>query len=425
MHKAFEEIRSYVEGLEVIDTHEHLFAFEKDRDMHTDVLKEYLLHYFNRDLVSAGLPPADLEKVMNPDLPLMDRWDLVEPFWQDARNTGYGRALDLTAKGLYDIDGVNRSTIEALNEAFLQSLKPGHYQKVLKDKCKIRTSLLTCCGESDQTFFRNMYFTDNLIFPQTKGFVQSLERESGVSIRSMQDWLDACDAAIEKSLERGAVGLKSGLAYRRAIRYERVTWNNAEQGFLNIYRNENFPDWMPQTFTIGKDFQDYVMHHILRFADKRGLPFQFHTGIQEGNGNVISNSDPALLCNLFLEYPDVRFDVFHIGYPYQNVLAALGKMFPNVFVDMCWAHIISPTASVNALSEWLDAMPANKISAFGGDYRMVDTVYGHLQMAKANVSKSLARKVKEGVFDVDRAKQVAKMLFFDNPMRIFKLEGKI
>lgn len=33
---------------------------------------------------------------------------------------------------------------------------------------------------------------------------------------------------------------------------------------------------------------------------------------------------------------------------------------------------------VNALLEWFDTVPLNKISAFGGDYLSVDGVYGHL-----------------------------------------------
>jgi len=97
-------------------------------------------------------------------------------------------------------------------------------------------------------------------------------------------------------------------------------------------------------------------------------------------------------------------------------------MFPNVHIDLCWGHIISPVAAQRALVEWLDAVPANKINAFGGDYRLPDGVYGHQLMARHNVSVSLAQKVGDGVFDVDEAKRVAKMLFVDNPAKLFKLE---
>ena len=110
---------------------------------------------------------------------------------------------------------------------------------------------------------------------------------------------------------------------------------------------------------------------------------------------------------------------------FSNVAAALVKNFPNVFIDMCWAHIISPSVSVRSLAEWIDSVPANKISAFGGDYLFIDGVYGHQHIARENVSRALAIKVDDGFLDVDRAKEIARMIFYENPLKIFKLTGRI
>jgi hypothetical protein len=96
-------------------------------------------------------------------------------------------------------------------------------------------------------------------------------------------------------------------------------------------------------------------------------------------------------------------------------------MFPNVFIDMCWAHIISPSASIHALEGFLDTVPYNKISAFGGDYIFVDAIYGHLNIARQNVSRVLAQKVTDGKFSVEKAIEIATALFYENPKRIFKL----
>ena len=115
------------------------------------------------------------------------------------------------------------------------------------------------------------------------------------------------------------------------------------------------------------------------------------------------------------------FDLFHISYPYQGIACALAKMFPNVFINMCWAHIISPSASISALDDFLDAVPYNKISAFGGDYAFVDGVYGHLYMSRQNISLTLTKKIESGVFDESKALEIAKALYYDNPKRIFKL----
>lgn len=437
MNKTFDEILDHVKGIEIIDTHEHLPAFENLREKDTDVLKEYLTHYFNCDLISAGLRKPDYDRVIDNKLPLMDRWNLVEPFWKAAGNTGYARALDISVKGIYGIDRICRDTIENLNDKFLNSLQPGHYQRVLKEKSKIRISLLHDIPKQngniifdsnlkcDKKFFRNVYPVDNFVFPQTGEELQRIEKQSGMRICGIDDWLEACEMSLENALKHGAVALKSGLAYQRSLYYERVTKRDAEKEFNEIFKVKHMGNYLPQVFTTGKKFQDYMMHFILKLANKKNLIFQFHTGIQEGNGNLIYNSEPSLLSNLFLEYPDVDFDIFHMGYPYQGIVSVLAKNFPNVYIDMCWAHIISPEAAINAMVEYMDSVPANKISAFGGDYLFIDGVYGHQYIARVNVSKALTRKVDDGIIDIDHAKEISEMLFYKNPSKIFKLEDKI
>jgi len=341
-----------------------------------------------------------------------------------ARHTGYGRSLDLTVQGLYGIDRIDGNTIEPLNEAFQRSLEPGTYQRVLKDKCHIRVSLNNEQGEMDPDFFLRAFYVDGFICPRTWADIRAVEQDTGVHITGFDDWLQAVETAFERLPQERIGSLKSALAYERPLRYDRVTRSEAEAGFNQGFAGLHLPDWGERPFAVPKAFQDYMMHFILRLAGKREYTFQFHTGLQEGNGNLIYHSDPTLLSNLFLEYPDVRFDLFHMSYPYEHALSALAKNFPNVYIDMCWGHIVSPAAAVNALVEWLDAVPANKISAFGGDYCFVDAVYGHQLLARENVARALAIKVEQGVFGVDRACRIGEMLFIDNPMAIFRLEGK-
>jgi predicted TIM-barrel fold metal-dependent hydrolase len=107
------------------------------------------------------------------------------------------------------------------------------------------------------------------------------------------------------------------------------------------------------------------------------------------------------------------------------VLSALAKNYANVYIDMCWAHIISPEASIRAMVEWIDSVPLDKISAFGADYSFIDAVYGHQELARDNVSRALAIKVAQGLFDVDKACEIARLWFYDNPLRIFQLAGKL
>lgn len=426
MASVFDEILNQVNEIEIIDSHEHLPVREDARNKDTDVLEEFLFQYFDRDLVSAGLEPELAKRAKDTNLPILERWQIVEPYWNISRHTGYGRSLDITAKGVYGIEQINGNTIEQLNDAFKKSLKPGHFRRVLKDLSNIKVCLtLTADLNCDPEFFRAVVSLDHFIYPRTTTDISQVSRESGVSICNFDDWLEASENYLDQSFAQGAVALKCSLAYNRSLYFKRVSKNEAEVCFNEIFKSAHNPDWELNPLVLGKAFQDYMMHYILRLANKRNLTFQFHTGIQEGNGNYIANSDPSLLNNLFLEYPDVDFDLFHIGYPYQHVISVLAKSFPNVYVDMCWAHIISPVASRQILGEWLETMPYNKIIAFGGDYHFIDAVYGHQYLARKNVSKTLAAKVEEGLFDIDEAIKIANCLFYDNPLKLFKLENKI
>ena len=42
----------------------------------------------------------------------------------------------------------------------------------------------------------------------------------------------------------------------------------------------------------------------------------------------LANGRPSLLNNLFLDYPNVKFDMFHISYPYCGEAGALGRCSP-------------------------------------------------------------------------------------------------
>ena len=425
-----DKLLEFIDTLVIVDTHEHLPNEDEWAAGEHDVLTEYLIHYFPCDLVSAGLSPRDLEAARDSSRPLMARWDLVEPYWNAARNTAYARALDIAARDVHGAGPITRETIEPLNTAFLEAREnarsgKSHYRRVLKDLSRIAVSITDRLGArekpADEEFFRGVLRIEGLIDLASADALAALGESAGIRIHSLDDYVAAVTAVIDGWLARGIVGLKAPFAYSRPIHFAKRTRAAAEEAFNSLFGAPTGPEVGTPRRLDMTVLEDYMMHQVLRLADDRGLTVQVHTGLQEGNGNYVQHSNPELLVNLFLEYRNVTFDIFHMSYPYEHVLSALAKNNPNVVIDMCWAHLISPEASVRALSEFLDAVPANKISAFGGDFLFPDGVYGHQYLARHDVAKSLAMKVDEGTFDLDRAKEIAQWLFVDNPARVFSL----
>ena len=424
MNKFHDQLRDYLEGVRVIDTHEHLPGFEQLRSRETDLLAEYTSQYFRYDLASAGLSDQDYLLLQDSSLPILDRWKVVEPYWELCRLTGYGRHLDATVQALYSIDRIDSSTIEELDARFKRQLCREGYTKELLDRYHIETCLLDTGDyliDCDPECFTGVCRVDTFISPQSWEDIRRIESASGIRICSFGDWKEACSILLDRAVREGAKAFKLGLAYRRSLCFERAPLHEAEASFDPVFASKRYPDWNPKYFMFGEAAQDHMLHHIMGLANRRGLVFQIHTGLQAGNSNEVRNADPRLLTNLFCEYPDLSFDLFHIGYPYQGYTAVLAKTFPNVYIDMCWAHIIAPEASRRFLKELIDIVPVNKVMAFGGDVSRIDLVAGHLQIAKENIASALSEMVSKGRLDISQAEFIAERIFYRNPSELFSI----
>ncbi|MCJ7750539.1 MAG: amidohydrolase, partial [Armatimonadetes bacterium] len=95
---------------------------------------------------------------------------------------------------------------------------------------------------------------------------------------------------------------------------------------------------------------------------------------------------------------------------------------PNVTVDMAWMHAISPEISIRALRDWVDLVPRNKVLGFGGDYQVVEKVYGHLVLARENIAGALADKVEQGAITEKDAGAWARALLWENPRAVYALD---
>lgn len=411
------ELYDYIASLQIIDTHEHLEPFEIYSPSH-DIFADFLIHYFSIDLISSGLC-ADTFKIVHEstDVSVIDKWKMIEKYWEYSRYTGYGQSLDIIARDVYGVERIDGSTINTLNDAYLASFKENHYNKILKEKSNIKISINDCWQDSvDPNYFILSSRIDGMVCPRSLEDIKSTSKKSNVIINSFDDYLSACSSIISTYNITSNV-LKCGLAYERSLNFKKTNKSVAQWEFEKL-RSAGTHDG---SFSL-ENLQNYLFRYILGVAQDKGMVIQIHTGLQEGNGNILSNSNPSLLNDVFMSFPNLKFDIFHIGYPFEKELGAMCKMFPNVYIDMCWTHIISPEASCSALNEWLEFIPYNKISGFGGDYCFIDGVYGHQYLARKDIAKVLSNKVENKLFGIEKAMDIGKAILYDNPSSIFDIK---
>ena len=401
---AFAELMRIAETMPVIDTHEHLPLQGTFVGPKPDVLADYLSHYISSDLRAAGMPEEAYEKACNCNIDLMERWPLLEPWLDQVKNTSYYKSLQIAMQTIHGIDDMTGETIQALQESFAKSVTdPDYKRRIMKGICHIEKSI-TCRGEDftgPDEFFARTFYPEAWATPWIT-----------VEQTNLADYCAAYKAKYEEWRDNGAVALKIAMAYDRTLHIAEVGYDEAAALFSR-YDNDSGRFPMP--------LMDYMLRYALSLANEDGFPVQFHTGLQEGMYHNLEDSNPMLLGNLFRKYPNVPFDLFHIGYPYQSELITLAKYHPNVHIDMCWANIISPYASREFFREALDVIPYTKIFAFGGDYLFFDGVVGHLAMAKQNICEVLAEKVDREEYGMALAERILRAVFYGNAKRVFKL----
>ena len=108
---------------------------------------------------------------------------------------------------------------------------------------------------------------------------------------------------------------------------------------------------------------------------------------------------------------DVRFDLFHANWPYSGELLYLGKNYPNVAIDFCWANIIDPVYCQNMFKQALSCVPHGKIHGYGSDFGGTpDRAWAHASIARDNIAIALSDMVEIDYLGLDDAKEVARAL---------------
>ena len=138
MNKKFEKIFEKILETRFIDTHEH-FIDETER---LNCLKPFIQCddwttifglYSKFDFISAGMPERDVDLFSSSDIHPIDKWKIMEPYWQKVKYTGYGQVIQNTINELYDIPQLAQENIPELEEKYQAYKKKGFYKETLKE----------------------------------------------------------------------------------------------------------------------------------------------------------------------------------------------------------------------------------------------------------------------------------------------------
>ena len=422
--KCYDTLRAYCETVPIVDCHDHAIQCGPN---HKDPIAMFVNGYFQSDLLSAS-SDAEMVVLADAERSLEERWPILERAWKRTRFTGYGMMVRRALKKFYGEDELTLAALHRMADKLLNYEDEAFFDSVLEE-ANIAVRILDVWPDVKKVLDGSLKLTPRgrlaislPDFHAVRSFedVQRMAAPLGRYVTTLDEYQDACHAIFEGHKAYGAVTFKDQSAYSRTLDYGNPTRAEAEAVFNwfmeDPRRSASYPDGI-------KPLDDYLFHAFMRMARDLDLPVQIHTGHMAGIRNDIVKTNAAGLTKLLELHRDVRFDLFHANWPYGGELLYLGKNYPNVALDFCWANIIDPIYCQNLFKQALSSVPHGKIHGYGSDVggNAVENAWAHAQIGRDNIAIALSDLVEIEYIDLDEAKEIAYAWLFGNANDFFRL----
>ncbi len=286
--------------------------------------------------------------------------------WEATQYTGYGEAVRLIAREVYGLDSLTAEGLEAAQRKLEELRRPGERLRLLRevaglDHVQIDDFRWACKpDESGPDFFLYDLSWANFASGDREGRGASSRRPASRFPR-LEDLREAMAALFQRygparSPSRRSTPTsapcagRSGRTRRRRARW-RWCWPAAR------WRRRPGLPWATGAGRAASSLRSSTTCRSSSTPATTPAPGNMPIDwVRAGN-----------LCPLLARYPEARFVLMHIAYPYSDELVAIAKHYPNVWVDLCWAWSIDPYSSADFVRRFLHAVPSNKLFGFGGD----------------------------------------------------------
>jgi hypothetical protein len=231
-------------------------------------------------------------------------------------------------------------------------------------------------------------------------------RALGVELDTFDDYLGFLEHFVDTLAERNQVALKSALAYDRDLSFDEPDEALARRAWGQ-------PDPSPEE---RKAFGDLVVDRLAAIAGERDVPFQMHLGTA-----LIRGSHPMNAAALVERHPGTRFLLMHLAYPWSRDLFGLAFVYRNIWLDLTWSFLLSPSHFKLALHEAIEILPDEGRMMLGGDAWHAEESYGAIMLARRLIAEVLEERVSGGLLDGEGARRLARRILSTNAREFFRL----
>jgi len=392
------ELLEYINQHPVINTHTHHLPDNFFVDFGLDsLIKQGYVHWLRYDL----------------DTTFISRQNYLDK----VRFKSYFIWLNKALKEIYHFDTLTASNYDEIDLMIKTAHKESAFHlDLLKTKCNYQNIVLDAYWQpGSDNDHPEMFSSTFRIDPLLQGYSKEAVDHDGNnpfllyerSFNNLDDYTNWIKDLIKQKKQQGCIALKSAVAYDRGLAFKTVSKQRAERIF-NIHEHDiNNSDVIA--------FQDYIFQLICELAAEHSLPLQCHTGM-----GTLSNTRALAMQEVIEKNPKTKFVLFHCSFPWTEDMNALLHNYDNVYPDLCWLPLLSPTSAKKTLHELIEVTSSDKI-CWGCDTRTSEESYGALLAFRYVLSEVLLEKISDNYLTLSDALVIIDNIMVNNPKKLYSI----
>ena len=415
-------IREFVEHLPIVDVHEHHLP-EIIQAREVNLLQLFQQSYAGWALARPYCLPSE-SRDADPMLAAAGptTWEALVPFLDHSGSNFFVRNL---VRAVVELHGsgapeITRDNWPALDASVRAAHRRPEWQHEVLNRARITTVITDAYNDplldprpALGANYRSVMRTNSLALgwhPDSRDHndnrAHELLRRVGLKAESFDEYLVALEKLVAGMGARGQVALKNSLAYDRDINFDEPDERLARAAWGKI----------SPSLAERKAFGDFIVDHLCQIAAARDIPVQLHLGT-----GIIRGSHPLGVAGLIERHPRTRFLLMHLAYPWSRDLLGMAFVYRNIWLDLTWSFLLSPSHFKLALHEAIEVLPNESRMMLGGDNWHVEETYGTMQTARRLITEVLDEKLASGYFSRATAERLARRMLHDNAREFFRL----
>ncbi|HSR26456.1 MAG TPA: amidohydrolase family protein [Candidatus Eisenbacteria bacterium] len=241
------------------------------------------------------------------------------------------------------------------------------------------------------------------------------------SCRRPEDWLDAVRRTLAAAVARGAVAVKTIVAYRASLRVRWPDHQEVRAAYAALRRAASGPGRSGRPRLTG----DPLCHTLVLVAAEEcarlRVPMQVHCGIGDADEDI-GESSPAGLRPLLVDerFADLQLVLLHC-YPFHREAAYLCSVHAGAYMDLSLAVWLAASDGARAMREVLGLCPWTKLLYATDASRLPEVYLVAAELHRDALADGFGDLVARQLLTLEEAQDAGRQVLAGNALRLYRL----